>query len=124
MKTLVLGHGKAYVTKDKYDTLSEKEKKETLFLLMRCSPYEAGEWYNQEYTSIDNDTFVKPDILYDLRKRPWTFAESESFDRVIDTCGIAFMHLHTYDTWFLEQVKNVLKPGGTFYGFRGYSFVK
>ena len=124
MKTLVLGHGKAYVPREIYNKLTENQKKTHLFFDMRCSPPEAGSWYLEEYISVDNDERIRPDILYDLRKRPWSFAETESFDRVIDTCGIAFIHFHSYDTWFLEQVKNVLKPGGFFYGFRGISFQK
>jgi hypothetical protein len=101
MKKLVLGHGKSYVPKE-----------------IRCSSLPVEEWCTQPYTSVDMDEEVKPDILYDLRKYPWAFAEDSSYDRVIDTCGLAFYQKGSYSSRFLEQVMQILTPGGRFYGFR------
>ncbi len=122
MKTLVLGHGRYYKTKEEYDAIPQD--KQGYYSTIRCSPIDINEWYSDEFTSVDMDTGVRPDIVYDLRKRPWTFAKDEYYDRVIDTCGIAFVHFHTYDTWFMTEVLRILKPGGRFYGIRNITVTK
>lgn len=122
MKTLVLGHGRYYVPLETYGEMTEEKRGH--YSDIRCSPLDLEEWYNGDFTSVDMDEHVRPDIVYDLRTRPWTFAEEGMYDRVIDTCGTAFVHFHTYERWFLEQVMRVLKPGGTFYGNRGNTLQK
>jgi hypothetical protein len=122
MKTLVLGHGKRYtprerdISKEKYDALPYKNP----LMEIRCSPLDVNKWYFDEHTSVDIEPEVIPDIVYDLRKRPWSFAESDSYDRVIDTCGIAFFSPgRKYNEQFMEEVTRVLKHGGLFYGRDG-----
>ncbi len=114
MRTLVLGHGKFYLSDEDYDRLPKSKKDQ--HATIRCSPIKIEDWYTQPYICVDIDTYIRPDIVYDLRRRPWVFAENESFDRVIDTCGIAFVRFNFYDKWFLDEVLRILKPGGIFYG--------
>ena len=93
MKTLVLGHGRLYGND------------------VRCSPIPLVDWINDEYVSVDCNEDVKPDIVYDLSHRPWTFAQESEYDRIIDTCGCMRLPM--------DEVMRILKPCGIYYGRRG-----
>jgi ubiquinone/menaquinone biosynthesis C-methylase UbiE len=71
--------------------------------------------------SVDNDESVKPTIVYDLYKLPWAFASEASYDRIIDTTGLAMSRKYR-DIKFLKELQRVLKEGGTFYGRNGFTF--
>ena len=102
MKTLILGHGRTY---EKY-------------LDTRCSPIDVDEWFNDPYDCVDEEEEVKPDIVFNLRKK-WTFANKDSYDRIIDTTGgnLQLGHIgnRPVDPFILKQVQRILKPYGLFY---------
>jgi hypothetical protein len=104
MQTLVLGHGKIYANPS----------------AIYCSPIPLDDWINQPYISVDMRADVQPDIVYDLTHMSWTFATNGSYDRIIDTTGIALKHYYRSDT-FKAEIRRILKPGGIFYGRRGYT---
>lgn len=70
-------------------------------------------WYNDPYVSVDRDAVVQPDIVYDLRLVPWAFASDNSFDTIIDCCGIGLV---PYRASLRNEFMRVLAPGGTFFG--------
>jgi hypothetical protein len=105
--TLVLGHGKYYVTHG-----------------MRCSPIPLDDWINDSYTSVDCDPDVEPDIVFNLRIDKWTFAKDSEYDRIIDTTGIGLFTLEYKKDSFWKEIDRILKPGGTFYGIRGHTITK
>ena len=102
MKTLILGHGRTYVKG--LDT--------------RCSPIDVDEWFNDPYDCVDEEEEVKPDIVFDLTKK-WTFAQNDSYDRIIDCTGGALQLGHSgnrpVDQLLLKKVQRILKPYGLFY---------
>lgn len=108
MDTLVLGHGKFYLT-----------GKNTI----RCSPIPVSEWINGPYVSVDNNSQVQPDILYDLAKIPWSFASDMSYDRIIDTTGLGLKGFYGKD-YFEAEIRRILKPNGGFYGSRNGYVIK
>ena len=109
MKSLILGHGKRYENNPDID--------------IRCSPIDKYIWLNSDYTSVDMFEDVEPNIVYDLRKYPWRFATSESYDCIIDTCGIGLQSRYKTDN-FCKEINRVLKQGGVFYGYGGFTIVK
>jgi hypothetical protein len=101
---LVLGHGSLYV--------QDGDR-------IRCSPIDKSIWLSSPHTSVDMDSDTLPDIVFDLRKMPWTFALDESYDNIVDTSGIALESFYR-STCFDREIRRVLKKGGTFYGRRCY----
>lgn len=71
-KWLILGHGNFHKNHQQY----------------RCSPIVKERWMNEEYTSVDIDENVEPDIVFDLREPKWTFADDCEYDVIIDTTGL------------------------------------
>ncbi len=100
MRILVLGHGRKYELND-----------------IRCSPgtYPTDKWFYLEYTCVDKNTDVNPDIIFDLNK-PWTFVQ-EKYDLIVDTAGCAFGGRGRYKAKFIQQILNSLAENGTFHGW-------
>lgn len=101
MKTLVLGHGRLYG------------------IDVRCSPLPLVDWINDEYTCVDWCEDVEPDLLYDLSVIPWTFAQDEEYDRIIDTCGMAIQGRHGCQKIPVDEVMRILKRGGVYHDRSG-----
>ena len=133
--TLILGHGRKY-SEDPINGC-------------RCSPIDVKEWLYDPYVCVDNIRDIEPDIVYDLVRsidygtkytwgdepymnlsaKPrckWTFAEDETYERVIDCVG-ANLQISTrdhgthpdkykYGQDILQEICRVLKPHGIFYG--------
>ena len=99
--TLVLGHGKFYKKKDIWR-----------------SPIDVNEWYNDKHITVDREEYFSPDIVFDLRKRPWNFAEKNSFNRIIDCTGFTLSAgpFGSYKLSTLSEIYRVLKENGIFYG--------
>ena len=101
MKTLVIGHGKAYKKSD-----------------IRCSPIPVDDWFHESFDSLDAYPEAEPDILFEIKTGVWAFADNESYDRIVDcTGGIlsqGIMIRRSYP-YILREVKRVLKPNGIFY---------
>lgn len=96
MSILVLGHGKFY--------------KEPSYV--RCSPIPVSEWYYKPHISVDMDPEIEPDVIHDLRTFPWPF-EPNSFDLIVDTCGLALERYYT-DESFMNEIHRLLTPNGVF----------
>ena len=105
-KILVLGHGRSYKKDD-----------------IRCSPIPVDDWYHEDFVCIDFDPDINADIVYDLRKLPWSCIPRNSYSVIIDTCGVVFKILYKKER-FLNEINRILKPNGIFYGSDGYTFVK
>ncbi len=106
-KILVLGHGKYYKKED-----------------IRCSPIDKDLWFDKEYTSVDNSTYVEPDILYDLYNKKniiqnWTFSNENEYDIIIDCGGLAFVcsgrPKYLIKNSILIEIYRILKINGIFY---------
>lgn len=104
MKTLVIGHGKVY-------------KKNQI----RCSPIPVDDWFNEPFDGLDAYPETEPDILFEIKTGVWTFANDETYDRIIDCTGGCISHggysfsvRRTYP-YILREVKRVLKQNGVFY---------
>lgn len=101
MKTLVIGHGKAYKKND-----------------IRCSPILVDKWFNEPFDSLDAYPEAEPDILFEIKTGVWTFAADESYDRIIDCTGGILSQMGTKRRsypYILREVKRVLTPHGVFY---------
>ena len=98
---LILGHGKLYKDHDEY----------------RCSPIDKELWINEEYTSVDMDENVEPDIMFDLRESKWTFAKDCEYDYIVDTTGLG-LQSRMKSPECINEIHRILKIGGTFYGSR------
>ena len=108
MKTLVLGHGRNYSMKD-----------------IQCSTFPVDNWYNTEYTCIDIDKDVKPDIVFNLKERNWTFCGKNEYNLIVDTGGLAFYSSSSgYNIFFLQNICKYLQEGGTFYGWKNETWKK
>ena len=103
MKTLILGHGRKYELND-----------------IRCSPHSipVEQWFHNEYTCVDINPKVEPDIVFDLKKR-WTFSQIGEYDLIIDTCGLIFSYTNKYSDTFMGNLYSCLNNDGTFYGQNG-----
>lgn len=104
MKTLILGHGRDYTDS-------------------RCSPININEWINREFTCVDEMESVNPDIVFKLGSYKWTFAEDESYDRIIDCTGGIFRMMNhqackqkLYSDEIMKEINRILRPNGIFYG--------
>jgi hypothetical protein len=99
MKILILGHGRNYNINN-----------------IRCSCYPVEKWFYENYTCVDIDPTINPDIVFDLRK-DWTFCKENEFNLIVDTCGLAFIR-NDYNTIFKNKIEKVLNENGLFYGFK------
>ena len=90
---------------------------------IRCSPIPLDKWIYDEYISVDICKDVEPTIVYDLRKDKWDFAQDNSYDKIIDTCGIGLKHKYKNNIW-KEEIIRVLKPNGIFYGHGNFIIQK
>ena len=106
-KTLILGHGRLYTRKD-----------------IHCSPIDADEWFHDPFVCLDAYEDVQPDIVFSIgqsRSRVWTFAEDNSYDRIIDCTGGAISHGNSaycarrLNPELLEEIYRVLTHHGVFY---------
>ena len=102
MRTLVLGHGRAY-------------RKHNI----RCSPIDVDEWYDKPYECVDDLECVYPDILFKLGAYHWTFAEDASYDSIIDCTGGILSRgsslVKTVEPRILQEIQRILAPYGVFY---------
>lgn len=108
-KILVLGHGRNH--------------------RFRCSPVEKEVWFDKSYTCVDIDPDVKPDIVYDLNKFPWSFANDHEYGLIIDASGFALNHFYGHyrtvsGIKFGKELTRILQIGGEFIGCRGGSIYK
>jgi hypothetical protein len=106
MVILVLGHGKLYEEWNR----------------IRNSPIPPSEWLNVEHISVDMDPDMKPDIVHNLDKYPWPFPDA-SFDKIIDTTGIALKHRYNNST-FIKEVRRLLAVEGVFIGQNGFTITQ
>lgn len=109
MKTLILGHGREYKKED-----------------IRCSPIDIDDWFNDEYDCLDMSEESKPDICFYIRTGGWTFAEDNSYDRIIDCTGGSISSsrglFHEYRLRDLNEVCRILRNNGVFYTNRRVNF--
>lgn len=97
----VLGHGKLYERTGDWSA--------------RCSPIPVREWRTRPYVSIDKQTDVRPDIVWDLERTPWSFAADATAEMIVDTTGLGLERAYKRDN-FRAELLRVLKPGGLFCG--------
>jgi SAM-dependent methyltransferase len=117
MKTLVLGHGKRYVPREEYDKMSDEEQEDYVGIKCVHISISVNDWYYDEHISVNIDPEDRPDIVYNLWKTPWTFAESNSYDRIIDTCyALCKPNSNEYRDDIFDEIMRVLKPDGIVYG--------
>lgn len=104
MKTLVIGHGKTY------------KKNE-----IRCSPIPVDDWFNGHFDCLDASPETEPDILFEIKTGVWTFANDDTYDRIIDCTGGCISQggysfsVRRSNPYILREVKRVLKQNGVFY---------
>ena len=63
-----------------------------------------------DVTMVDNDPSARPDLEFDLRRKPWRAVESESVDFMLDVTGLGSTR---FPSSFWDEVWRVLKPRGT-----------
>ena len=97
---LVLGHGRAYAAPG---------------YTVYCSPVPVRTWIRRPYVCVDIDVSTRPDVVFDLRTTPWTFARDAQFSVVIDTTGTQLLPLTAE---MRAELLRVLRPGGVYYGRR------
>lgn len=84
----------------------------------RCCPSVAEDLLylpDCEYITVDRDVREHPDVLLDLQKDMFPWAE-HSFDYIIDLGGLAGEHIYYKSANFWNEIARTLKPSGTFYG--------
>lgn len=102
MKTLVLGHGKAYKKDEIYGVVLFLLTIGSMNLLIVC-------------------LYSKPDILFEIKTGVWTFALDNTYDRIIDTTGGVLsqggtsISVRSSYPYVLREVLRVLKNNGFFF---------
>ena len=104
-ETLIVGHGRLYTRKETH-----------------CSPIDADEWFHDSFVCLDANEYVQPDIVFSIgQSRVWTFAQDNSYDRIVDCTGGAISDGNSaycarrLNPELLKEIHRVLTPHGVFY---------
>ena len=104
---LIIGHNNFF--ENKYDEVD-------LRLYNYDLPEHGGDWFHIDYTSVDKDANKKPDFVFDTVLTPWTFAEDNKYEVVLDISGNEIMfNENKLKEEYLNEINRILIPGGRFY---------
>lgn len=84
----------------------------------RCQPESAKnlDYSYSDVITIDNNPFMEPDLLYDLRSGERLPFQDEEVDLVIDTGGMGGMLEWFHKKAFWKEMHRVMKPTAESYG--------